>query len=132
MTEAQKNPETLADRFPRCKECQTLMQHSASYRYGVFCPKGCGRIVAGHRGQARMIPDDSERGRKLAAAANRPLLLISTKKRRGRRVYVARSERCIRCPEAESEFSAVRVTSVGSVYVESVKRIELSNKEPRP
>ena len=125
MTNAQKNPpEVLGDMFPRCEKCDALMQRSASYPRGMLCLEGCGRIFEVTRESACMIPDDSERGQKLAAAANLPLLLISTKKRRGRRVYVARGERCVRCPEAESEFSAVRVTSVGSVHIENARRIE--------
>ena len=134
MKEKQMNaPEVLGDMFPRCKECGEMMQGSTAYKRGMFCPECESAIIVGYPESARMIPDDSERGQKLVASANLPLM-IGIKQRHGRRgrVYLVHGKPHIRCPQSAGTCLAVRVTSVGSVYVESVKRIELSNKEPRP
>ena len=119
-----KTFQTLADLFPKCKECKTLMQHSAACPGGMFCPEGCGRIIVDHDGVAGLIPDHSRRGLKIAAAAHLPLMMWSGRRKQGRRVYMVRGEPCVRYPESTGTFQAVRVTSANTVYVESVRRIE--------
>ena len=107
------------------------MQHSASCPGGMFCPEGCGKIIVDHDGVAGLIPDDSPRGRKIAAAADLPLMVWTRRRKQDKRIFMVRGQPCVRYPESAGTSLAVRVTSASAVHVESVRQIELSNKEPR-
>ena len=125
MTNAQKNPpEVLGDLLPRCKECGEPMQRSNIVPGGMSCIEGCGRIIVDHGGAANLIPDHSPRGRKIAAAADLPLMVWTRRRKQGRRVYLVHGEPCVRYPESTGTFQAVRVTSANSVHIENAKRIE--------